>query len=284
VTVRPLLGAACAVTLLLGSQQGHAQQPQGARLRILVANDDGFQSPGLIALVDSLIPLGDVVVAAPREQQSGTGHGITYRDPIRVDRIGNPHGILWMAVDARPATVVRLALTSLMDSVPDVVVSGVNTGDNAGIAAWLSGTVAAAREAALAGIPAIAVSASYRTGIEPRVAAGYVRRLIENLAAEGHLVPGLLLNVNIPAVVADSIRGVRVAPMSLAMGEPRYERRQSPRGVEYYWDTWVVPEDDPVEGTDLHWFAKGYITVTPLVVDQTDREALGVLRGMIERP
>jgi broad specificity polyphosphatase/5'/3'-nucleotidase SurE len=71
--------------------------------------------------------------------------------------------------------------------------------------------------------------------------------------------------------------------MSLALGEPRYERRQSPRGVEYYWDTWVVPEDDSVEGTDLYWIARNYITVTPLMVDQTDREALGVLRGMFER-
>jgi len=252
-------------------------------LRILVADDDGYQAPGLLALVDSLVTIGDVFVAAPLEQQSGTGHGISFRDPIRVLELGNQYGIEWYAVDARPATVVRVALSSLMDSLPDLVVSGVNTGDNVGVSAWLSGTVAAAREGALHGIPAIAVSVGVGNQRDYAVAAGYAKRLIEQLRAQGQLAPGLLLNVNVPAGGDSVIKGVRVVGMSLVMGTQQYDERYSPRGTRYFWDQWSPPPDDSLTTTDLHAFARGYVTITPLKLDQTDGERLPALRTLLER-
>ena len=161
-----------------------AQEAAERQFTILIANDDGSGAPGLIALVDSLSSIAEVFVAAPSEQQSGTGHGITYRDPITVREVPNDLGVPWYAVGARPATTVRLALTTLLDAPPDLVVSGINSGANIGLDTWVSGTVAAAREAAFHGVPAIAVS---RGGNADYAAiAGFV--LIEKVAPAGHWV------------------------------------------------------------------------------------------------
>ncbi len=256
-------------------------------LRILVANDDGYQAPGLIALVDSLVPIAHVVVAAPLEQQSGTGHGITYRDPIRVSEVGNPYSITWYAIDARPATCIRLALTALLDTLPDLVVSGVNTGENVGLSTWLSGTVAAAREAAFHGLPAIAASVGVGGGVDYEVAAGYVRGLVERLRDAGALEQPMLLNVNVPAGGAERIKGIRIVSMGLVQGRQGYERRLSPRGLLYFWDNWSPPEEAP-EGTDVAAFEAGYVTITPLRIDQTDTKQLAALHqellGWGERP
>jgi 5'-nucleotidase len=268
--------------LLIPAESGLAQdQRPDRRLRILVVNDDGYQAPGLLALVDSLLPIADVSVAAPYEQQSGTGHGITYRDAIKVYEFGNPHGIVWYAVDARPATVTRVALVALLDSLPDLVVSGINTGDNVGTNAWVSGTAAAAREGALHGVPALAFSVNPTGSDAYQVAAGWARRIVQQLLAEGALRAPLLLNVNLQG---QQPAGIRVTPMSLAMGEQRYDRRVSPRGQTYLWDDWSPPEDDPVEGTDLFWFRRGYITITPLRIDQTDTAAIPMLERLFSRP
>ncbi len=251
------------------------------KLRILVCNDDGYQAPGLIALVDSLLPIADITVVAPLEQQSGTGHGITIREPIYIQQAGNPEGVPWYTVSARPATVVRVALRAILDSLPDLVVSGINTGDNVGTNAWISGTVAAAREAALAGIPAVAFSVDPLGGNPYRVAAGWARRILEQLRTEGRLRAPLLLNVNLHG---EEPLGVRVAPMSLQTGVQTYDRRISPAGQVYLWDTWSPPEDDPIVGTDLYWFLRGYVTITPLEIDQTNTALLGELEPLLNRP
>lgn len=279
---RSLVALLLAAVTALPTAGAAAQDAGGSpRLRILVVNDDGYRAPGLIALVDSLMPLGDVFVAAPLEQESGTSHGITYRDPIKLYEFGSPQGVPWYAVGARPATVTRVALTTLMDSLPDLVVSGINTGDNVGVNAWVSGTVAAAREAALHGLPAVAVSVNAGNDYEYyRVAAGWARRVLETLLGDGLVQAPLLLNVNVPE---GGPQGIRVTSMSLTLGKQRYERRTSPRGLDYLWDDWSPADEDPGEGTDLYWFRRGFVTVTPLTVDQTDgamRERLdGVFDG-----
>lgn len=251
------------------------------RLRVLVTNDDGFQAPGLLALVDSLLPIADITVVAPYEQQSGTGHGISFRDPINVYEFGSRNGVTWYAVNARPATVVRVALLSLLDSLPDLVVAGINTGDNIGTNAWVSGTVAAARDAALAGLPAVAFSVNL-TGPNPyTVSAGWARRVIERLNMEGRLHAPLLLNVNLQA---EEPLGIMVAPMSLETGVQSYDRRMSPSGYDYLWSEWSAPEDDAIEGTDLYWYARGYVTITPLAIDQTDQAMIPELELIFKRP
>lgn len=255
---------------------------QDARPRVLVVNDDGYAAPGLRALVDSLLPHARVTVAAPLEQQSGTGHGITYRDAITLQDIPDASGIEWYAIGARPATVVRLALEALMDTMPDLVISGINAGENLGHSAWLSGTVAAAREAAILGIPAIAVSLQGNELDDYAAAARYVRRLVPQLRAAGLLEPGFLLNVNVPAGAGREAQRAKVVRLSPAPGNQRYERRVSPRGLVYFWDNWAPLEDD-VEGTDVHAFVRGSITLTPLVIDQTDRSEMERLADVVSR-
>jgi 5'-nucleotidase len=252
------------------------------RPRILVANDDGFQAPGLVALVDSLATFADVVVAAPLEQQSGTGHGISFRDPISVAEFGNRYGIKWYAIGARPATVVRLALTTLLDSLPpDLVVSGINMGDNIGVSTWVSGTDAAAREGALAGIPSIAVSMDVGGSQDFAVAAGKARALIETLHSAGRLAAPLFLNVNIPAASRTPIVGIKVVPMATLLGVQRYERQVSPRGTVYYWDMGRSLPAADVPGTDQYWFEQGFITITPLSIDQTDVPRMGEIEEVV---
>ncbi|NIN13435.1 MAG: 5'/3'-nucleotidase SurE [Gemmatimonadales bacterium] len=280
---RPLCIACIALLLVIATRPVASQEPVAdPQFTILVVNDDGFHEPGLLALVDSLAPIARLVVAAPRTQQSGTGHGITHSDPIRVSTAGNPYGITWYAVDARPATCVSLALTTLLDTLPDLVVSGVNLGENVGLSAWLSGTVAGARQAVFHGVPAIAVSAGAGGFRDFAVAAGYVRALVEQLRAGGLLAHPLLLNVNVPAGGAERIRGVRVVRMSLTPGAQRFDRRLTPSGQVYYWSD-RSPVADDGEGTDVHAFNRGYITVTPLSIDQTDASRMPDLRTSLGR-
>ena len=251
------------------------------RLRILVTNDDGFQAPGLRALAEALFNVADITVVAPYEQQSGTGHGISFRDPINIYDFTDSFGIPWYAVNARPATVLRVALFSVLDSMPDLVIAGINTGDNVGTNAWVSGTMAAAREAALWGLPALAFSVNL-TGPDPyNFSAGWALQIFETLSSEGRLHAPLLLNVNLQATEPV---GIKVAPMSLVMGEQSYDRRTSPAGQDYVWAEWLAPEDDPIEGTDLYWYSRGYVTITPLSIDQTDSAAISTLESLFKRP
>ncbi len=281
---RPLLTLTTAALVCIPGRTLLAQVSETEKpLRILVVNDDGYQAPGLVALVDSLVTIASVTVAAPLEQQSGTGHGITFREPIRILEMGNQYGIRWYAIDAKPATVVKVALTTLMDTMPDLVVAGVNTGDNVGTHAWISGTVAAARDAALQGFPAIASSVTYGNPLDFHVAAGYVKQIVRQLEKAGSLEPGLLININVPTGGPEAIMGVRVREMSLLLGTQRYDERFSPRGSRYVWDYWSPAEDDSLETSDLHSFKRGWVTVTPLTLDQTDRSRLQTLGKLLEK-
>jgi len=271
-----------ATLLTLPAASALGQELQSPRkLRILVTNDDGYQAPGLLALVDSLAPIGDLTVVAPLEQQSGKSHGIKFIDPIKWFRAGGRSGVSWYAVDAPPATVVRVALFAVLDSMPDLVIAGINTGDNVGTNAWVSGTVAAAREAALHGLPALAFSACPSGPDAYAAAAGGARQVLASLQTEDRIRAPLLLNVNFPCVAP---QGIRVAPMSLATGTQGYDQRVSPGGQGYLWDTLSPPEDDPVVGTDLYWFQRGYITITPLRIDQTDSAQIAEMELVFHQP
>ena len=255
---------------------------QGERpFTIMVTNDDGYNAPGIRSLVDSLVSIATVVVAAPEGQQSGVSHGIRLSNPITVDEFSNEHGIEWYAIDARPATAMRLALDALVDTLPDLVVSGINTGDNVGLTSWLSGTVAGAREAAFHGVPAIAVSMGAGTYEDYEAAAGFMKTLVQQLREGGAIKPGMFLNVNVPAASSRPFMGVRVVRQSVAPNTANYEPRTSPRGRLYFWDNWQ-PAFDDVEGTDLYGFNRGYIVITPYKIDQTDMRALETLKPLLE--
>lgn len=241
------------------------------RKRILLSNDDGITAPGLGAVYVELARLGEVTVAAPAENQSGVGHGITFGQPILVKQIeplakGEGGQGPWYRIAAKPATCVRLALAALLKDRPDVVVSGINRGDNTGLTLYVSGTLGAAREAAFDGLPAVAASLmmparDYAPG------AAVVGRIVAETLKRG-LPPGTFLSVNIPT----EIRGLRVVPHSRSAGVNTYDRRQSPDGDPYFWNLWTEPRDSDPE-TDVGAMRAGYVAVTPLRIEVNDPAA-----------
>jgi 5'-nucleotidase len=237
-------------------------------MHILVTNDDGINGPGLAALVTEFSPRHQVSVVAPEREQTAVGHAITLADPIRVRRVRRNGAFFGHAVSGTPADCVKIALLELLDSPPDLVVSGVNPGPNVGINVLYSGTVSAATEAAILGLPALAVSldAYVDPDFEPaaRVAAALVR------AAEA-MIPagwpeGVCLNVNVPARPLNDISGLMVTRQATNRFRERFEKRIDPHGRVYYWQCGQEPDAVP-RGTDLWALGQNLVSVTPLAPD-----------------
>jgi len=252
------------------------QTGEDAGLFILVTNDDGYDAPGLRALAEALAPLGRVMVAAPQENNSGVGHATTSRQFVRARAIEIVPEVKGWAIAARPATCVRMALEDLLDEKPDVVVSGINRGENLGVVVNYSGTVGAAREAAIAGVAAIAVSNQGNDETDYRHTGEFVRELIVQLKAAGRLKPGLFLNVNAPA---GERKGVMIVRQSTQATPQVFTRVSSPRGDLYVWPDYAGRTEGG-EGTDVWAFTNGYIGITPLQLDQTDSSGLGWLKEL----
>ena len=240
-------------------------------MRILLTNDDGVYAPGLRALRKELQKLGSVTVVAPAAEQSAVGHSITLLTPLLVqDVLDDNEKPLGWAVEGRPADCVKLALTELLQEPPDLVVSGLNAGSNAGINVLYSGTVAAAIEAAFYRRTSIAVSLEYTKPKPldfPR-AADLARRVIEQIMARRPPV-GSLFNINIPSFDKGPIRGVRVVPQNVAPYLETFDRRVDPRGRVYFWTNPGLCCPEPHPDTDVTALAEGYITVTPLQFNLT---------------
>lgn len=258
-----------------------AAAPAARSFTILLTNDDGYDAPGLKALIEAFRTAGDLYVSAPAVEQSGKGHSIiTTREPIFVSERKQPNGVTWYAIDGPPATCARLAIDALLPRRPDIVISGINRGGNLGIASvYLSGTVGAAQEAALVGIPAIAVSMEGNKDEDYAATAAYMRQLVEQLREGNLLKPGFFLNVNAPA---GEHKGVLLTRLSRKPGKEKFERRESPGHRVYYWSAYRPPEkgDTDEEGTDTWAFLHGYISVTPMVLDVTDTNAFDALRAV----
>lgn len=244
------------------------------RTHVMVTNDDGVGAPGVAALVAALAadPAYRVTVVAPAEQQSGKSHGIATRGPIVVMPHPGIAGAVTWSVASSPATATRIGLAALLaDDAPALVLSGINVGQNDGIIAWYSGTVGAAREAVVAGVPAIAVSLELDRA-DPRPdweeAARWAKAVVDAAVVEG-VPPGVLLNVNIPRDTT-AIRGVRFARMSTEPSSHerfRLERRD-PDGTAWYEPEWAPTLDAPAD-TDVALMAAGFVVVAPLGLDQT---------------
>lgn len=249
-------------------------------MRILLSNDDGILAPGLAALYQAVADLGEVVVVAPSNPQSAAGHGITVRGALTVQRVGLGSGteaFTALGIDGRPADCVRLAVRKLLAAPVDLVLAGINAGANVGIHVFYSGTVAAAAEAAMLGLPAVAFSAAAGDGEInfPRVGR-LCRWVLDRLLLWG-IQPGQLVNVNIPALGPGRPRGVRLVPQSTAGVEDSYHRHDHPEGLESYklgHHSNFAAVTDP---TDVTCLEEGYITITPLKVDLTDPARLGEL-------
>jgi 5'-nucleotidase len=243
-------------------------------MQILLTNDDGVHAPGIQALRKELLRLGKVTVVAPAIEQSGVGHSITLLSPLVVKQVEDVDGaILGWKVEGSPADSVKLGICELMPQPPDLIISGINIGSNAGINVLYSGTVAAAIEGAFFKITSIAVSLELSAHFDFLHAAKSALRVIEKIISNGP-PDGSLFNVNIPASSRGEPRGIRVVPMGLSRFGEGFERRRDPRGRTYYWMTYDPPYH--VEGleTDVTSLCEGYITVTPLHFDLTRYDVL----------
>jgi len=249
-------------------------------MRILLSNDDGVFAPGLAALRQVLDDLGEVAVVAPDTPQSAAGHSITLSQALNVRQVtlDTPQGYSATSVDGRPADCVRLAIRTLLEHRPELVLSGINAGANVGVNVFYSGTVAAAAEAAMLGIPAVAFSvASPAKGPgDFGQAAMFCRWVLEQLLTEG-LTAGDLINVNIPEVSSTAPRGIRVVPQSTTGIEDVYHPEINSTGGKSYrlGEEYTFLPDQA--STDVPLLAEGYITVTPLHVDMTNHDRLAVL-------
>src|SRR5262249_39664890 len=243
-------------------------------MQILLTNDDGVFAPGLRALRKELLRLGDVTVVAPAMEQSGVAHSITLLSPLVVKQVDDIDGTTlgWM-VEGSPADSVKLGICELMSRPPDLVVSGINSGSNAGINVLYSGTVAAAIEGAFFKITSIAVSLELSEHFDFPGAAQQGVRVIEKILANKP-PNGSLFNVNLPAHSRGEPRGIRVVPMGLWRYGEGFERRQDPRGRTYYWMTYHPPYHLEGPETDVTSLCEGYITVTPLHFDMTRYEMI----------
>jgi 5'-nucleotidase len=241
---------------------------------ILLTNDDGIYAPGLQALEAELRRLGDVVVVAPATEQSGVGHSITFLTPLVAKQIYDGDRLRGWAVDGSPADSVKLGIFEFCPRRPDIVVSGLNGGLNAGINVLYSGTVAAAIEGAFFGITSVACSLEYNEHANFKRAAQIAVGLIGQILAQKGPEPQLY-NLNIPTVACQIPSAVRIVPMSVARYGENFIKRTDPRGRSYYWAANNDPPPEP-EGdeSDLTALAKGFITLTPLQYNMTRHAVL----------
>lgn len=275
--LRHVLAAAASLLLLAATP---AAQAPSRPYRILVTNDDGVRAPGILALARALQSLGDVTVVAPSDNQSGKAHSIITSDPIFVDQVALAGVTRAYSVAGPPATCVKVAIRALMPERPDLVVSGINRGYNLGRVTYVSGTVGAAREAALTGIPAIASSLAVEES-NYAAAAELVKRVAEIVRTNG-LGAGVFLNVNVPAGAGGDIKGLRLTRQSASSGEERFEEQKSPSGRRLFWSVWKEPTGGP-EGTDVWATEHGYAAVTPLHADEFDAMTFEAWQGKLPR-
>jgi 5'-nucleotidase len=241
--------------------------------RILVTNDDGIHAPGLKALEKSLASLGEVTVVAPDREMSATSQSISLNTPLRIHKIDDLH----YAVSGTPADAVIVAIHHLLPQKPDLAVSGINPGANLGENVVYSGTVAAAMEATLHGVPAIAMSLASRKRKDFSAAAAFAAQLAAKVLAEG-LPSGIMLNVNVPR---DEVRGVRITRQSQKISQNIVLEQKDPRGRPYYWfdetsDLGLVEPDSDYAAILAH-----EVSITPLQVDRTDYASLNHLSGWL---
>ena len=246
-------------------------------MRILLTNDDGITAPGIQALCKALEAIADVTVVAPDSERSATSQSITVHHPIRVDeyQLENPDITAWK-IGGTPTDCVKIALEALMKEKPDVVVSGINHGPNMGTDVLYSGTVSAAIEGALHGIPSLAISLATWRSSDFSVAATFAAKVAKQLF-EHKLPPNTLLNVNVPAVPADRINGVEITKLGVIAYENTFERRLDPRGRAYYWMGGKPAESENGEDTDVAAVKNKKISVTPIHFDLTNYSIMHLL-------
>lgn len=246
-------------------------------MHILVTNDDGYSAPGLLALAKEMRNLGSVSILAPDHNWSASGHVKTMHRPLRVWEVTLADGSTALTSDGAPSDCVALALLGMIDEPIDLVVSGINPYANIGHDITYSGTVTAAMEAVIGGVPGLAFSLHSPEGFQGQLdygpAARVARRIIQTLTKNG-LSNQTLLNVNVPYLQDDEMQGMLVTRLGLRLYRDQLDRRIDPRGRPYYWIGGEAPTAVPDEGTDFGALERGFVSITPIDLDLTDYQAL----------
>lgn len=237
---------------------------------ILVCNDDGITAPGIRTLISVMNQIGDVVVVAPNNPQSGMGHAITVNSTLRCNPITVDDGPqLEYSCSGTPADCVKMAVNEILNKKPDICVSGINHGSNASLNVIYSGTMSAAVEAGIEGVPAVGFSLmDYNWDANFDACKTYVKTIVENILENG-LPEGVVLNVNIPDLKKEEIKGIKVCRQAHGNWEEVFDKRVSPQGEDYYWLAGKFVNLDKGEDTDMWALENGYVSMVPVQFDMT---------------
>jgi 5'-nucleotidase len=264
---------------------GAQQRPDPPPYRILVSNDDGVRAPGIAAVAQVLQAIGDVSIVAPAENQSGKGHSIVTSEPVYRDDLTLPNGMKAIGLTATPATTVNIAIRNILRPRPDLVVSGINRGYNLAYSGYLAGTVGAAREGAIHGVPAIAASLTDAATPSDLVAAAEEVLGVARRVKQFGLPAGTMLNVNIPRVPAGGFKGYLVTTQARAKsGDESFAETKHPgSGRTIYWNVFKEGAGSAPEGTDAWAVENGYVSVTPMRLGEDDPTQMETWRSRFKQ-
>jgi 5'-nucleotidase len=258
------------------------QRPQPPPYRILISNDDGVRAPGIAIVAQTLQAIGQVIIVAPTDNQSGKGHSIVTTEPVFRTDLTLANGLRAISLTATPATTINVAISNIMTSKPDLVVSGINRGYNLGYSSYLSGTVGAARQAAMLGVSSIATSlAEAGTQRDYVFAAEEVLGVARRVKQWG-LPPNTFLNVNIPVMPPDGYKGYMITTQAMQNGgKEHFAETKHPSGRSIYWNQYEEGGTGP-QGTDMWAVSNGYVSVTPMKLGETDPSQMDALRAIFK--
>lgn len=247
-------------------------------MRILISNDDGIDSLGIYVLANALKEIGDVTVVAPVTEQSAVGHAITMKMPLRVSKYYKNRDFFGYSVEGTPADCIKIGIRNILNFPPDIVVSGINHGSNTAVNIIYSGTVSAAREAAIMDVPAIAISV---TDHNPKnfAYASKIAKLLVHRVLENGLDTGTCLNVNVPDLPEEEITGILLTKQSKAKWDDIYEERIDPYGKKYYWLTGKLVKPDEGLDFDQNAIDNHYVAITPIHFDLTDYKTFEAMKS-----
>ncbi|OFY44027.1 MAG: 5'/3'-nucleotidase SurE [Bacteroidetes bacterium GWF2_40_14] len=250
--------------------------------KILITNDDGVKSKGISALIEMMRPYGELTVVAPFEAQSGMSAALTIGKPLRLTELRNEEGLKVFACSGTPADCVKMAMNQLfLNEMPDLLVSGINHGSNASIASLYSGTLGAASEGTVYGIPSIGFSlCTHNPSADFSTAVHFGRKILEQFLKEP-VKPNIYLNVNIPAIEIDEVKGIKFSHQGKGQWIKEFEARTDPYGFNYYWMTGEFYNLEPDEvGSDYNAVEEGYVSIVPHKIDTTDYQELKRLESI----
>ena len=247
---------------------------------ILISNDDGVQAKGLHSLIESMKPFGEIVVVAPEKGESGKSHAITISTPVRVRKVSESEDLVIYSCSGTPVDSVKLAINQLLPRKPDFLVSGINHGSNASISVIYSGTMGAAIEGCLNGIPSVGFSVlDHSSDADFSLAEKYIGTIFKNVM-ENSLPVNVCLNVNFPVVPKNKVKGIRICRQTKGVWKEEYEKRKDPHNHDYYWLTGDFHNFEPQSKDTDEWaLANNYIAIVPIHVDLTSYDGIKQIQG-----